>query len=84
MFFKVISINQRHTILSQSIGTRPEENHSYEQAQLLLPATISFFLLGTVLEIVFYVVFNFKVSTEKVNDKLIKKITIPSFTPGKR
>merc|ERR1719320_1268503 len=56
----VTNINKRHTILSQTIGTRPEENHSYEQAQLLHPATICFFLLGTVLEIVFYLVFNFK------------------------
>jgi len=60
LIYMVININQRHTILSQSIGTRPEENHSYEQAQFLIQATISFFLLGTVLEIVSYLVFNFK------------------------
>ena len=54
-------INQRHGILSRTIGTRPEENHSYEQAQVLIPVVIFCFALGSLLEIVSYMVFNYKV-----------------------
>lgn len=61
MSFLVKKINQRHEILSNTIGTRPEEDHSYERAQVLTPAVIGFFVLGSVLEVASYWVFNYKV-----------------------
>ena len=66
-------INERHEILGRTIGTRPEEDHSYEQAQVLIPVVIFCFVLGSVLEIVSYIVFNYKVL--KLNIKLKKIIS---------
>ena len=64
-------INERHDLLSRTIGTRPEEDYSYEQAQVLIPVVIFCFVLGSVLEIVSYIVFNYKVLILNIKLKIL-------------
>ena len=55
------NVIERHEILTRSIGTRPEEDNSYEICLILLPSVLGFFLIGSFLEAVFYLLFNYKV-----------------------
>ena len=55
------NIIERHEILTGNIGTRLEEDISYKTCQVLLPLVLGFFFLGSLLEILFYLLFNYKV-----------------------
>jgi len=57
----VKNIIERHEILTKSIGTRPEEDISYKTCQVLPPLVFVFFFFGSVLEVFFYLLFNYKV-----------------------
>ena len=59
--FTVTKIKERHDILSKTIGTTLEENHSYENAQVLLGTSLAFFLVGSILEAISFLIFTFKV-----------------------
>ena len=57
----VKNIRERHDILTLSIGTRPEEDHSYSRAQVMLPVVVVLFLLGSFVDAAAYWLFNYKV-----------------------
>ena len=59
--YLVYKIDERHQLLSKSIGTRPEEDVSYSRAQVILPAVIVFFVVGSFVEAAAYWLFNYKV-----------------------
>ena len=54
-------ITERHDILSKTIGTTLEENRCYEDAQVLLGTSLAFFLVGSILEAIAFLLFTFKV-----------------------
>ena len=57
----VYNINERHTLLSTTIGTRPEEDISYSRAQVILPSVVVFFVVASSIEVAAYLLFNHKV-----------------------
>ena len=59
--FTVTKITERHGILSKTIGTTPDENRCYENAQVLLGTSLAFFIIGSILEAISYLLFTFKV-----------------------
>ena len=62
ILFPKIQVIIRHGILTGSIGTRPKEDISYRACQVLLPLVLVLFFFGSILEILFYLLFNYKVS----------------------
>ena len=58
--FVVSNITERHDILSKTIGTTLEEKHSYENAQVLLGTSLAFFIIGSILEAIAFLIFTFK------------------------
>ena len=77
IFCTVKNIIERHEILTRSIGTRPEEDISYKTCQVLPPLVFVFFFFGSVLEVFFYLLFNYKVF---INKLAVQHLTI--FIPG--
>ena len=59
--FTVTKISERHDILSKTIGTTLDENRSYENAQVLLGTSLAFFIIGSILEAIAFLIFTFKV-----------------------
>ena len=57
----VYNINERHTFLSTTIGTRPEDDISYSRAQVILSSVMVFFMVGSLIEVATYWLFNYKV-----------------------
>merc|ERR1712203_1183130 len=55
------SINERHKLLSRTIGTRPEEDISHSTIAVMLPIVLVFFIVGSSLEVAAYLLFNYKV-----------------------
>ena len=82
-FFQVHNISERHWLLSRSIGTRPEENVSYWNAQVILLTVLVFFIVGSALEVTAYLLFNNKVLTSPVLVVCVYLHYYPRFTPGR-
>jgi len=61
LIWTVHNIKERHDILTWTIGTRPEEDISYLRAQVMLPAVMVFFVVGSLVEAATYWLFNYKV-----------------------
>ena len=57
----VHKINERHDLLARTIGTRAEEDLSYETAQILLLSILLSFFFGSIVEIALYLIFTYKV-----------------------
>ena len=57
------NIIQRHNLLSRTIGTREEENESYFHLLILLPVLIVSVITFSILEMVFYFLYSFKVKS---------------------
>ena len=55
------SINERHKLLSRTIGTRPEEDISHSTIAVMLPIVLVFFIVGSSMEVTAYLFFNYKV-----------------------
>ena len=57
-FISVYSINERHALLTRTIGTHPLEDDSYEMANYLNKVASISLITFLILEIVFYNVYN--------------------------
>ena len=66
MIIAVSQINSRHIFLKSLIGTKEEEDYSYENANSLLWTTTCLFFLFSVLEVVFFYLYNNKVTFLKI------------------
>merc|ERR1719450_1246508 len=61
LIYAVNKITERHMLLSKTIGTRPEENVSYMNVQIMLATVVALFIVGSSVEVAAYLVFNYKV-----------------------
>ena len=82
--FTVTKITRRHDILSKTIGTTPDENRSYENAQVLLGTSLAFFIIGSILEAIAYLLFTFKVFFVIIPCIAISHFSSSSSTLGRR
>ena len=57
-----MKINERHNFLHRLLGTKPEEDLSYKNANEIILIISSFLILFSFLEVVFYYLYNTKVS----------------------
>ena len=64
------SINERHKLLSRTIGTRPEEDISYSTVAVMLPIVLVFFIVGSSMEVAAYLLFNYKVLYTTLNTSI--------------
>ena len=78
-----MNINQRHELLSTTIGTTEEEDLSFQRTKVLLPLVLILFPLLSGLEMATYWAFNFKVFTHRVFPPIFTSDCCRS-TPGKR
>ena len=78
-----MNINQRHEVLSTTIGTTEEEDHSFQRTKVLLPLVLILFPLLSGLEMATYWAFNFKVFTLRLFPPIFTSDCCRS-TPGKR
>ena len=62
-FVKGTSIITRHHFLMRTIGTRPEEDDSHKTVIILMVTWIVGIVMCSVLEMVFYFLYNMKVSS---------------------
>ena len=82
--FVVSNITERHDILSKTIGTTLEENRSYGNAQVLLGTSLAFFIIGSSLEAIAYLLFTFKVFFVTFPCIAISHFSSSSSTLGRR
>ena len=61
-FIPIVSnINARQDLLSRTIGTRSEEDHSHYNALVILSTVVTVFVTGAILELIVYLLFTYKV-----------------------
>ena len=58
---EVHKITERHELLARTIGTRAEEDLSYQTAQNLLLSILLAFFIGSIVEMALYLIFTYKV-----------------------
>ena len=56
----VKKVHERHTILGKSIGALPKEIEAYETIKILSPLCYCFLILGTLTQLVLYLIYNRK------------------------
>ena len=61
IFIIVLNINERHSLLSRTIGTHPLENESHYRANLLLVLAPIILILSLTLELLLYIIYSRKV-----------------------
>ena len=59
--FAGYKIIERHNLLGRTIGTRREENVSYENVTLLIKVTLPYFMITSILEVIVFLLYNKKV-----------------------
>ena len=65
------NVNERHKLLSRTIGTRPEEDVSHSTIAVMLPIVLVFFIVGSSLEVAAYLLFNYKVLYTTLNTSIL-------------
>ena len=58
IFFIALNVKERHKILYQSIGFHKEEHDSMEVVTSLVVGSTAYILLGTLLELIFFKLYN--------------------------
>ena len=68
--------------MGRTIGTRREENVSYENVTLLIKVTLPYFMITSILEVIIFLLYNRKV-LKGVNTLFYHIIFFISFTHGR-